>query len=85
MLSHLSREVSRKTTSTNVAVKKVSRNNAKTQEQKLDRSTSCLKAIEDPGTFLFDPPTVEVAIRKNLKSSTDSQVSRRYLGGVNIA
>ena len=71
MSSHLSRKlsrkttstneavkkVSRKTTSTNEAVKKVSRNKAKTQEQKLDRSTNCREAIEGPGTFSIDPPS----------------------------
>ena len=30
-----------------------------TQEMRLDRSTKCQEVIEDPGTFLFDPPAVE--------------------------
>ena len=59
MLSHLSRKVSRKTTSTDTAVEKVSRNKAKTQEEKLDRSTSYREAIEGPGTFSFDPLAVK--------------------------
>ena len=45
--------------STDTGVEKVSRDKAKTQENKLNRSTSCREAIEDPGTFSFDPPTVE--------------------------
>ena len=36
MVRHLSREVSRKTMSTNAAVKEVSRNEAKRLEEKLD-------------------------------------------------
>ena len=70
--SHLSRKVSRKTTSTDATVKKVSRYKAKTQEKKLDRSISCQEAIEDPGTFLIDPPScwgsVEIAIRNSLRA-----------------
>ena len=72
MLRHLSKKVSRKTTSTDAAVEKVSRNKAKTQEQKLNRSTSCREAIEDPGTFSIDPPncrgSIEIAIRKSLRA-----------------
>ena len=72
MLSHLSRKASRKTTSTDAAVKKVSRYKAKTQEKKLDQSTSCREAIEDPGIFLIDSPSyrgsVEIVIRKGLKA-----------------
>ena len=59
MSSHLSRKVSRKTTSIDTAVEKVSRNKAKTQEEKLNRSASCQEAIEGPGTFSFDPSAVE--------------------------
>ena len=76
MLRHLSRKVSRNTMSKDTAVEKVSRNKAKTQEQKLDRSTSCQEAIEGPGTFSIDSPSyrgsVEITIRTKLKSSTDS-------------
>ena len=67
MSRHLSRKttstnavvekVLKKTTSTDVVVEKVSRYKAKTQEKKLDRSISCQEAIEDPGTFLIDPPS----------------------------
>ena len=85
VLRHLSRKVSRKTTLTDAVVKKVSRNKAKTQEKKLDRSISCREAIEDPGTFSIDPPncqgSVEIAIRKSLRAR---QIAR-CRGGVEIA
>ena len=72
VLSHLSREVLRKTTSTDAAIEKVLRNKAKTQEEKLDQSTSCQEAIKGPGTFSIDPPScrgsVEIAIRKSLRA-----------------
>ena len=65
-------EVSRKTMSTDKAIEKVSRYKAKAQDKKLDRSTSCREAIEDPRTFLIDPPScrgsVEIAIRNSLKA-----------------
>ena len=81
MLSHLLREVLRKTMSTDAAVEKVLRNKAKTQEQKLDRSTSYREAIEGLGTFSINPPSyqesVEIKIRKKFGSSTNNQVSRR--------
>ena len=63
MLSHLLKEVLRKTMSTDAAVEKVLRNKAKTQEQKLDRSTSYREAIEGPGTFSIDPPAIEDLLR----------------------
>ena len=89
MSRHLLRKMSRKTTSTDAAVKKVLRNKAKTQEEKLDRSTNCREAIEGLGTFSIDPPScrgsVEIAIRKSLRSSTDSQVSMRFRGRVELA
>ena len=44
---------------TDEAVEKVSRNKARTQEQKLDRSTSYREVIEGPGTFSIDPPAIE--------------------------
>ena len=72
MSGHLSRKVSRNTTLTYTNVEKVSRKKAKTQEQKLDRSTSCRGSVE-------------IAIKTKFKSSTNSQVSRRYRGGVEIA
>ena len=37
----------------------LSRNKAKTQEEKLDRSTNCREAIEGLGTFSIDPSAVE--------------------------
>ena len=85
MSRHLSRKVSRKTTSTDAVVKKVSRNKAKTQEKKLDRSISCREAIKDLGTFSIDPPncrgSVEIAIRKSIRAR---QIAR-CRGGVEIA
>ena len=71
MSRHLSRKVSRKTTSTDAAVKKVSRNKTKTQEKKLDRSTSCQEAIRDSGTFSIDPPSCQEAIRDSGTFSID--------------
>ena len=59
MSSHLLREVLRKMMLTDVAVEKVLRNKAKTQEQKLNRSTSYQEAIEDPRTFSIDPLAIE--------------------------
>ena len=54
------------------AVEEVSRNKAKTLEEKLDRSISYREAIEGSGTFLIDPPScrgpVEIAIRKSLEA-----------------
>ena len=83
--SYLSRKVSRKTTSIDAVVEKVSRNKAKTQEKNLDRSTSCREAIEDPKTFSIDPPSyrgsVEIAIRNNLRAR---QIAR-CKGGVELA
>ena len=37
----------------------MSRTKAKTQEEKLDRSTSCREVIKGPGNFSFDPPIIE--------------------------
>ena len=59
MSSHLMRKVLRKTTSIDAVVEEVSRNEAKTLEEKLDRSTSYREVIEGPGTFLIDPPAIE--------------------------
>ena len=49
--------MSRKTMSIDATVEEVSRNKAKTQEQKLDRSTNYREAIEGLGTFSIDPPS----------------------------
>ena len=68
MSSHLSRKVLRKKTSTDATVEEVLRNKAKTQEEKLDRSTSYREAIEGLGTFSIDPPGVEIVIRKSLEA-----------------
>ena len=66
------------------AIDEVLRKKAKTQEQKLDRSTSYRKAIEGPRTFLIDPPScrgsVEIVIRKSLRAR---QIVR-CRGGVEI-
>ena len=59
MSSHLSRKVLRKTTLTNAVVEEVSRNEAKTLEEKLDRSTNYREAIEGPGTFSINPPAIK--------------------------
>ena len=59
MSSHLSRKVSRKTTSTDATIEEVSRNEAKTLEEKLNLSTSYREAIKGLGTFSIDPPTIE--------------------------
>ena len=64
MLSHLSRKISRKTTSTDATIEEVSRNEAKTLEEKFDRSTNYRGSVK-------------IVIRKKLRSSTDSQVLRR--------
>ena len=89
MSRHLSRKVSRNKTSIDTAVEKVLRNKVKTQEQKLDRSTNCREAIEGPETLSIDPPScqgsVEIAIRTKFKILRNSQVSRMYQGGVEIA
>ena len=53
------RKVLRKTTSIDAVVEEVSRNEAKTLEEKLDRSTSYREVIEGPGTFSIDPPAIK--------------------------
>ena len=45
------------------SVEEVSRNEAKTLEKNLDRSTSCQEAIEGPRTFSIDPPGDEKVSR----------------------
>ena len=59
------------------------------QEQKLDRSTRCRRAIEEAGAFSIDPPSIEEVSRlreeKGLRSSTNSKVSSRCRGGVELA
>ena len=37
----------------------LSRNKAKTQEERLNRSTKCREAIEEVGDFSIDPPGIE--------------------------
>ena len=59
MSSHLSRKVSRKCSSTDAGVEKVSRNKVPDQEQKLDRSTSCREAIKEAGAFSIYPPGIK--------------------------
>ena len=62
--SHLSRKVSRKTPSTDAAIQEVSRNEAKTQEEKLDPSTSYrgFKNVLNRSTSYLG--SVEITIRK---------------------
>ena len=55
----MSSKVSRILLSTDTGVEQVSRNKAKTQENKLDRSINYREAIVDPGTLSFDPPAIE--------------------------
>ena len=43
---------------------KLSRNKAKTQEERLDQSTKCLEAIEEAGDFSIDPPGIEELSRR---------------------
>ena len=63
MSSHLSKKVSRKIVLIDAAVEEVSRNEEKTLEDKLDRSTNYQEAIKGPGTFLIDPPAIEDLLR----------------------
>ena len=60
-------------------------NEAKTQKRRLIDPP----AIEGLGTFSIDPPScqgsVEIAIRTKFKILRNSQVSRMYQGGVEIA
>ena len=68
MSSHLMRKVLRKTTSIDAVVEEVSRNEAKTLEEKLDRSTS----YRGSRNFLDRPTSyrelVKIAIRKSLEA-----------------
>ena len=66
-------EVSRKTTSTNATIEKVSRNKAKTQEQKLDRSTSYRGSRNFLDWSTSYRGSVEIVIRK---SSRARQIAR---------
>ena len=65
--SHLSRKVSRKKTSTDAAVEEVSRNKAKTQEEKLDQSTSYRGSRNFLDRSTSYRGSIEIAIRKSLR------------------
>ena len=82
MSSHLLKKVSRKTTSTDAAVKKVLRNKAKTQEQKLDRSISYRKAIKGLGTFSIDPPSCRGTVKIEIRKSLEARQIARCRGGI---
>ena len=85
VLSHLSRKVSWKTMSTYAAVEKVPRYKSKTQEKKLDRSTSCREFIEDPGTFSIDPSSCRGSVEIMIRNSLRARQIVRCRGGVEIA
>ena len=59
------------------------------QEQKLDLSTSCREVIEEEGAFSIYSPSIKKLSRLRyenyLRSSIDSNVSRRCQGGVELA
>ena len=63
MSRKLSREVSRKWSSTAEVSSKYRATKNQFQEQKLDRSTRCQGAIEEAGAFLIDPPGIEEVLR----------------------
>ena len=63
MSRKLSREVSRKWSSTTKVSGKYRATKNQFQEQKLDRSTRCQGAIEEVGAFLIDPPGIEEVLR----------------------
>ena len=52
---------------TDEAIEKLSRDKSTKAKKKLDRSTSCQEAIEDPEEISIDPPSyqeaIEIAIR----------------------
>ena len=84
----LSRKVSRKWSSTDIGIE-VSRNNpsdARTEARsihKLSRSYRWGRRFLDLSTRYWE--AVKIAIWKSLRSSTDSMVSRRCQGGVELA
>ena len=89
MSRKLSREVSRKLSSTAEVSRKYRATKNQIEEQKLDRSTRCRGAIEGAEAFSIDPPGIEEVSRLRLKeclrSLTDRKVSRRCRGGVEPA
>ena len=89
VLRNLSRQVSRKWSSTTEVSSKYRATRNQIQEQKLDRSIRCRKAIKEAGAFSIDPLGIEelsgLRYEKGLGSSTDSQLSRRRRGGVEPA
>ena len=63
------RKVLRKTTSIDAVVEEVSRNEAKTLEDNLDRSTSYREAIEGPESLSINPPSYREAIEIMIRRS----------------
>ena len=61
---------------------KLSRNKAKTQEERLDRSTKCLEAIEEAGDFSIDPPGIEELSGLRYEKAWEAQQIVRCWGGV---
>ena len=59
----MSREVSRKWSSTAEVSSNYRATKNQFQKQKLDRSTRCRGAIEEAGVFSIDPPGIEEASR----------------------
>ena len=79
--SHLSKKVSRKTTLIDATVEEVSRNEAKTLEEKLDRSTSYRGSRNFLDRSTNYRGSSEIVIRKNLEAR---QIARCQ-GGVELA
>ena len=81
MSSHLSRKVSRKKPSTDEAVEEVSRNKAKTQEEKLDRSPNYRGSRNFLDRSTNYRGSIEIAIRKSLEARQIAMCQ----GGVELA
>ena len=66
------RNVSKVKASTDAAIEKCRGRIHQTRLKKLDRSTNCREAIEDPRTFSINSPSyregVEIAIRNSLRA-----------------
>ena len=52
------------------------------QEQKLDQSTRCRKAIEDAEPFLINPPGIEKLSGLQLEKVEVARQTARYRGGI---
>ena len=64
------------------AIEMVSRNKAKTQEQKLDRSTRYREAIKGPGTFSINQPSCRGSIEIVIRKSLEARQIARYREGI---